>query len=172
MRAANTSPSFWSGVAASEYYFEDTADYSSWACSLLEDGRDTHNIRVLAGLFDEDNLFELRQWHKRVLRDLGFGEIDARGSFLAHLRGYAEEYLEAKREFQDIDRHFHELRMDTGDELLEPFDTLHYGFWDFDEVDLSELGISRMSDFPRATTEACRTLLAKIEAEQVGAPNP
>jgi hypothetical protein len=169
MRAANTSPSFWSGVAASHYYFEDTADYSSWACALLENGRDSENVCILAGLFDEENLFELRHWHRRVLRDLGFGEIDARGAFLAHLRGYAEEFLEGQRDFNDINQHFHELRMDTGDELLAPFEILHYGFWDFDLLDLSDLGITTMDDFPCATTNACRTLISQIQAEQQGA---
>ena len=166
MRTANTSPSFWSGVAASQYYFEDTADYSSWACGLLEGGRDSDNIRILAGLFDEDNLFELRQWHRRVLRDLGFGEIDARGAFLAHLRGYAEEFLEGIRDFKDLNQHFNELSLDTDDPLLERFDTLHYGFWDFDYLDMSALGISKLEDFPNATNDACRALLTKVEAEQ------
>ena len=169
MRAADTSPSFWSGVAASHYYFEDPSDYSSWACGLLGEGRDSESICILAGLFDEDNLFELRHWHRRVLRDLGFGEINARGAFLAHLRGYVEEFLEGQRDFNDINQHFSDLRMDTGDPLLEPFETLHYGFWDFDVIDLSDLGITTLDDFPSATTTACRRLMSQILAEQQGA---
>jgi hypothetical protein len=159
-------------VAASHFYFEETADYSSWACGLLEDGHDSDNIRILAGLLDEDNLFELRQWHSRVLQDLGFGEMDASGIFLAHLRGHAEEYLEGKRDFKDINRHFHELRSDKDDELLEPFETLHYGFWDFEALDMSDLGIASLDDFPRVTTDACLALISKIQAEQSAADQP
>ena len=166
MRTANTSPNFWSGVAASRYYFENASDYSLWACSLLEGGRDSNNIRILAGLYNEDNLFELRAWHKRALDDLGFANIDGRGSFIAHLRGYAEEFIEGKREFTDINQHFHELRWDTKDELLEPFDILHYGYWDFDYMDMSDVGVTSLEDFPRVTTEACHSLIAKIQAEQ------
>jgi len=170
MKTSNSAPSFWSGVAASEYFFEDTADYSSWACGLLESGYDSKNICVLAGLFDENNLFELRLWHSRALGDLGFGDINPRARFLAHLRGYAEEFLDGKRDFRDITQHFHELQMDKDDELLCTFDALHYGFWDFAYMDMSELGISSMDDFPRATTEACHNLLSRIkEGEQVGA---
>jgi len=170
MTTAYSAPSFWSGVAASEYYFEDTADYSAWACRLLEDGHDTKSIRILAGLFDTTNLFELRQWHKQVLRDLGFEEIDPRGRFLAHIRGYAEEFLEGQRDFNDINQHFHELRMDTDDELLETFDALHYGFWDFDHLDMSSMNISSLNDFPRATADACHTLLSRIQESEQASP--
>ena len=165
MRAAKTYPSFWSGIAASEYYFEDTTDYSSWACYLLEEGHDSANICILAGLFDEDNLFELRQWHRRAVEDLGYGDLSARELFLAHLRGYAEEFIDGKRDFKDITQHFHEVYMDTKDELLETFNSLHYGYWNFDEIDMSDMGISSLEDFPRACTDAIRTLLRKILAE-------
>jgi hypothetical protein len=169
MRADNTYPSFWSGIAASEYYFEDTIDYSSWACLLLEEGHDSINICILAGLFDENNRFELRQWHRRVLQDLGYSELSARERFLAHLRGYAEEFIDGKRDFKDITQHFHEVYMDTKDELLAVFNTLHYGYWDFDEVDMSDMGISTLEDFPRACTDASRNLLKTIQAEVVAA---
>lgn len=171
MRAAKTYPSFWSGIAASEYHFEDTTDYSSWACHLLETGYDSPNICILAGLFDQDNLFELRQWHRRALRELGYSELTARELFLAHLRGYTEEFIDGKRGFKDITQHFHDLYIDTNDEILETFVSLHHGYWDFDMIDMSDLGVSSLEDFPRACIDASRILLMKILAE-LGLPSP
>lgn len=170
MRAAKSYPSFWSGIAASEYHFEDTTDYSSWACHLLEEGFDSPNICILAGLYNENNLFELRQWHRRALQDLGYSGLSERELFLAHLRGYAEEFIDGKRDFKDITQHFHEVWMDTNDELLEAFVSLHYGYWDFDVIDMSDMGISSFEDFPRACTDATLDLLKKILAEQAVDP--
>ena len=170
MRCANSSPSFWSGVAAKEYEFEILHDYSLWACELLKEGNDTLNIRILAGLDDEDDRFELRKWHNRVLLDLGYAEMSRRDALLAHLRGYAEEFVEGKRDFRDINRHFHMLNLELRDEILNEFDSLHYGFWDFEYLDLTRLGISCLEDFPAATVQASKVLLDRIDAEQAVPP--
>jgi len=171
MRHDHVYPSFWSGVAATKYPFEDTVDYSLWACGLLESGHDTANVSVLAGLFGEENRFELAHWHRQALRDLRYNDLNDRELFLAHLRGYAEEFIDGKRDFKDITRHFHDLQIDEGDELLEDLISLHYGYWDFECFDMSDMGISSLEDFPHACTKACEDLIKKIQAEQTVAPS-
>jgi len=165
MTAANKYPSFWSGVAATRYPFVDVSDYSSWACGLIESGHNSENVCILAGLFDEDNRFEIDHWHRMALRDLGYSELSERAALLAHLRGYAEEFFEGRRDFKDLLRHFAELDRNEDEALLEPFVSLHCGYWDFVYVDMSDMGITSLDDFPRACAEACINLLNKIQAE-------
>ena len=166
MIAAHNYPSFWSGIAATRYPFADVSDYSAWACGLIESGHDTENVCILAGLFDEDNRFEIDHWHRMALRDIGYSDLSERAAFLAHLRGYAEEFLDGRRDFKDIVRHFAELNRNEDEELLEPFVCLHYGYWDFEYVDMSDMGITSLDDFPGACVEACTSLINKIKAEQ------
>jgi hypothetical protein len=172
MIAADKYPSFWSGIAASRYPFVDVSDYSSWACGLIEIGHDTKNVCILAGLFDEDNRFEIDHWHRMALKDLGYTDLTERASLLAHLRGYAEEFLAGRRDFKELNRHLAELNQNEDEELLEPFVSLHYGYWDFEYVDMSDMGITSLDDFPKACAEACTCLVQKIQAEQGDAANP
>jgi hypothetical protein len=171
MTAANKYPSFWSGVAATRYPFEDVSDYSSWACGLIESGYDTRNVCILAGLFDEDDRLELNRWHRMALREIGYSNLSERAIFLAHLRGYAEEFLDGRRDFKVLLRHFADLNRNEDEELLEPFTLLHYGYWDFEYVDMSDKGITALDDFPRACAEASTDLLNKIQAEQAVDPS-
>jgi hypothetical protein len=161
-------PSFWSGVAATRYPFKDISDYSSWACGLIESGYDSENVCVVAGLFDEDNRFVVEHWHRLALRDLGYNDLNERAIFLAHLRGFAEEYLDGRRDFKDLDQHFADLNREEDEELLEPFVGLHYGYWDFEYVDMSDMGITSLDDFPKACTDACTALLNKIQEAESG----
>jgi hypothetical protein len=172
MIAVDKYPSFWSGIAAAQYPFADVSDYSSWACGLIESGHDTENVCVLAGLFDEDNRFEIDHWHRMALRDLGYSDLSERAALIAHLRGCAEELLAGRRDFKELNRHFAEINRNEDEELLEPFVSLHYGYWDFEYVDMSDMGITSLDDFPKACAEACTDLVNKIQAEQAGTGQP
>ena len=100
-----------------------------------------------------------------ALRDLGYNDLNERAIFLAHLRGFAEEYLDGRRDFKDLDQHFAELNRKEDEVILEPFVGLHYGYWDFEYVDMSDMGITSLDDFPKACDQACADLLNKIQAE-------
>lgn len=85
-------PSYWSGIAASAIPFEDVADYSRWACMLLERGYDGDGICALAGMQHESNLFVLRECHKKALADLGVAPPDAHEALSAHARGQMNSF--------------------------------------------------------------------------------
>lgn len=113
-----------------------------------------------------DNRFEIEQWHRQALRELGYADVSERAALLAHLRGYAEEFLEGRRDFLEVLQYFADLQRSENDELLVDLNSLLYCYWDFEYVDLSKEGINSLDDFPKACAAACADLIQTIQTEQ------
>lgn len=48
-----------------------------WAITMLEDGRDGHNLTMLAAMLPPYNHFEMAALRDRALQELGFADLDA-----------------------------------------------------------------------------------------------
>jgi hypothetical protein len=75
-----------------DYPFEDTADYSRWACMLLERGYEEDSICVLAGMEDEVNVFVLREWLQKAILDLRVTLLDESDALAAYARSIMEDF--------------------------------------------------------------------------------
>lgn len=156
-------PSYWSGIAASAIPFEDVADYSRWACMLLENGFEGDGICALAGMQHESNLFVLREWHKKALADLGVVPPEAQEALSAHARGLMEEFLAGRFSETELLQRLRDCFLNTGDTRLEPFHTLHCAWWDSEEADW---GLSSRDEIPERVKRECESFIATHQAEQ------
>lgn len=158
-------PSYWSGIAASTIPFEDVADYSRWACMLLENGFEGDGICALAGMEHESNLFVLQEWHRKALADLGVAPPDAQEALFAHARGLMEEFLAGRFTHAELLQMLRDRYLDTWEPKLEPFHTLHCAWWDHEEADW---GLSSRDEIPERVKRECESFIATHQAEQAG----
>ncbi len=80
-----------------------------WAISMLEEGRDGHNLTMLAGMLPPYNHFEMAALRDRTLCELGIADLDAelavRTFAVERLRLALEgdfNLMEAVREIKDL----------------------------------------------------------------------
>ncbi len=154
-------PSFWTGVAAGTYPFKNLIDYSRWAFGLLEAGHDGPAIRILAGLDQEGNLFVLREWHRKALKDLGRELPSEHDAFLCYLRGLAEEYLVGSKDFHETLEIFSDLYLDSRDPRLDPFYTLNLAWFHYDEANW---GLGPKVGIPGLFRDRCSEMVRTLQA--------
>lgn len=112
---------------------------------------------------DENNLFVLREWHRKALADLGLEAPTGRDALLAHARGLMEEFLHGRSSVVDLLSQLNELHEKTGETRLDPFVTLHFAWWNFDDADW---GIESRNDIPIALRKNCTQFIEDHEAAQ------
>lgn len=156
------SPSFWSGLAALDYPFGDTADYSRWACMLIERGYDGDAICVLAGMEDEVNLFVLREWLHKAMLDLGVKPLDDADALAAHARGIMEDFLTGYLTFKELLQKLCDLDFGIWDNRLEPFCELQYALYEFEYADW---GMKSIKEIPERAKSECLAFIQKHQAE-------
>src|SRR5262249_24836072 len=66
------------------------SDYVDWATAMLEQGHDSKNVRMLAGL-EGDNTFEARDHFLRAMRELNLTEPDRRTAMRAYACELAQQ---------------------------------------------------------------------------------
>ena len=60
------------------------SDYIDWATMMLEQGHDSNNLRMLAGL-ESDNTFEAQEHFKRAMCELNLSEPEPREAMRAYV---------------------------------------------------------------------------------------
>jgi hypothetical protein len=70
------------------------ADYVEWATGMLTDGRDSPNLRMLAGLDERGSVFEAEEHFTRALRELQIPEPDETGKLRAYACDLARQILD------------------------------------------------------------------------------
>jgi hypothetical protein len=70
------------------------ADYVEWATGMLTEGRDSPNLRMLAGLDDSVNTFEAEEHFRKALRELQIPEPDEAAKVRAYACDLARQILD------------------------------------------------------------------------------
>lgn len=68
-------------------------DFSDWAISKLEEGRDTGNLRMLASMFNEDVFAEVESHFRKALSELGWSLPPSQESVERYSRSIASQIV-------------------------------------------------------------------------------
>lgn len=115
-------------------------DYSKavdWAIDLIQQGKETDNILMLASFSEPIDRFEIRPYVTNVLNDLGLEELDYKSAVIAETHYHLNEILN-DREIRKNLRSLYQLCVDNDYESgLINFYLIYHG-WD----ELEEIGVN------------------------------
>ena len=111
-------------------------DCVDWALDALCEGIDSPSLRILAGLESPLNSFEVRDYTKKTLKELGIRELVGEEAVLAYSRDLAEEIIERRESLRANLKALFTL-CHTNDYLSEIYDfyLLECTYTDFDYQD-------------------------------------
>src|SRR5438067_11666614 len=89
------------------------SDYVDWATAMLEQGHDSNNLRMLAGL-ESDNTFEAKEHFERALRELDLSEPDSRTAMRAYACELAQHLASGTIDPATGVRHLYDICVTSG----------------------------------------------------------
>jgi hypothetical protein len=107
-----------------------------WAVSLLERGRDSRSLRILAGMTPPLNHFELSDLRDRVLNELSPPELNDSDPVSGYIREIVGEALGKRRPLGEVFREVSELSIALGYPTeLRSFYLLRFAWEDLQDSD-------------------------------------
>jgi hypothetical protein len=134
------------------------ADYVQWATGLLIEGRDSRNLRLLAGLDERGSVSEAEEHFTRTLRELQIPEPDTDGKLRAYAMDLAQQILDRELAAEAGVRALYQICVFTGN--AEP-----YILWLYLDDTLDDIRAGEFPHlYPTATAESF-DVLVRAEAQ-------
>jgi len=137
--------------------YTDSFNYNlavDWAIGLLQEGKETHNILMLASFGAPIDAYEIRPYITAVLKDLGLDEINGDEAKIAIIRYYITEISLTHSIRNNLGTLYH-LCFEYDSEFgLFPFYLLYYSWQDLEAKELNHY-------YEDATLDNIESLLIK-----------
>jgi len=143
----------------------DSKDCVDWATMALCSGADSPSLRILAGLDPQSNGFEIRDYTRKALEELGIKPLSGVESVLAYARDLAEEIVENSQKLRANLNTLYQL-CHTNDYLAELHDfyLLDCAYTDFDHQDVQYYWQGATKENIEAIAiQACQDYISRYE---------